>query len=96
MKLFAAALFIASLSGSVSAFSPVAPNPPTTSVLFAATNGVSAPSSDPVDKTLTGIDAGAPHDVFEPTEGENPALTRNNNDEVWVTQVSYFKLTDDY
>jgi hypothetical protein len=26
-------------------------------------------------------------DTFDPTEGENPAVTRNNNNEVWVQQV---------
>lgn len=41
------------------------------------------PSSDPIDKTLRGID-----DIvdFDPTVGSNAALTRNNNDEVWVRQ----------
>ena len=43
------------------------------------------PSTDPVDKSLRGID-----DIvdFDPTEGPNAALKRNNNDEVWVPQRS--------
>ena len=45
------------------------------------------PSQDPVDKTLDGIDDGAKHDIFDPLEGEQPALIRNNKDEVWVPQV---------
>jgi len=44
------------------------------------------PSQDPVDKTLNGIDDGAEHDVFDPLSGAQPALIRNNNDEVWVPQ----------
>ena len=48
------------------------------------------PSTEPVDKTLAGIDDGAEHDVFDPLGGDAPALVRNNNEEVWVPQVSYF------
>jgi len=44
------------------------------------------PSTDPVDKSLGGIDAGAEYDVFDPLTGSKPALIRNNNDEVWVPQ----------
>jgi hypothetical protein len=50
-------------------------------------NAESGPSTDPVDKTLKGIDDGAKHDVFDPHGGNAPALIRNNNDEVWVQQV---------
>lgn len=51
------------------------------------------PSQDPVDKTLNGIDDGAEHDVFDPLSGAQPALIRNNNDEVWVPQVRFFRCT---
>jgi hypothetical protein len=44
-----------------------------------------ASSTANVDKTMTGIDADG---SFDPTEGENPALTRNNLGEVWNQQVS--------
>jgi hypothetical protein len=76
---FSAAILIASLVGAASAFSPVAP-----SSTRAATSLFGA-STDPVDRSLKGIDSDA--SVFDPTSGENPALVRNNNDEVWVSQV---------
>ena len=38
-----------------------------------------------VDKTMKGIDA---EGSFDPTEGDNPALARNNLGEVWNQQVS--------
>jgi hypothetical protein len=64
---------------SVSAFSAVAPK--------AAGSFVSSP--DPVDKSMQGIDdAGS----FDPTEGDNAALTRNNVGEVWVPQVSRMEV----
>jgi hypothetical protein len=72
MKFLSATLLIASLAASASAFSAVAPKS-------------SAAKTGSVDKTLHNVDADA--DVFDPTSGENPALTRNNNDEVWVPQV---------
>jgi hypothetical protein len=34
---------------------------------------------------LRGIDKD--ESIFDPTGGDNPALTRNNNDQVWVPQV---------
>ena len=37
-----------------------------------------------IDRTMEGIDAA---DAFDPAEGENSALTRNNKGEVWVSQV---------
>eukprot|EP00557_Chaetoceros_sp_GSL56_P000024 CAMPEP_0176496006 /NCGR_PEP_ID=MMETSP0200_2-20121128/10968_1 /TAXON_ID=947934 /ORGANISM="Chaetoceros sp., Strain GSL56" /LENGTH=415 /DNA_ID=CAMNT_0017893939 /DNA_START=168 /DNA_END=1415 /DNA_ORIENTATION=- len=46
----------------------------------------SVPSTEIVDKTLTGIDDGVQHDVFDPLSGDSPALTRNNKSEVWVPQ----------
>ena len=61
----------AALIGSANAFSAVAPNG----------NAAAA-----VDHSLKGIDDGAAHDVFDPTAGDNAALTRNNKDDVWVPQ----------
>jgi hypothetical protein len=63
--------------GQASAFSAVAP-----SKSSAPAGGA---SMDPIDRSMQGIDADA--DAFDPTEGDAPALTRNNNDEVWVAQV---------
>ena len=71
MKFIATAFLLASSALSASAFSAVSP----------PSNGI---KSDPVDKTLRGIDA---EGSFDPTEGDNAALTRNNNDEVWNQQV---------
>jgi len=53
----------------------------------AAFSAVSRPVTTPttnIDKTMEGIDAPG---SFDPTEGDNPALKRNNNDAVWVDQV---------
>jgi ABC-type transport system substrate-binding protein len=72
MKFLSATVLIASLTASASAFSAVAPKS-------------SAAKSSSVDKTLHGVDADP--NVFDPTSGENPAVTRNNKDEVWVPQV---------
>jgi len=44
------------------------------------------PSTETVDKTLVDTDEGAKHDVFDPLSGSEPALIRNNNNEVWVPQ----------
>jgi hypothetical protein len=70
--------------GQASAFSAVAPSKSSAS----ATGG--GASMDPVDRSMQGIDADA--DAFDPTEGDSPALTRNNNDEVWVAQVSLYNI----
>ncbi|GKY99397.1 hypothetical protein MPSEU_000894400 [Mayamaea pseudoterrestris] len=62
-------------SQSVSGFSTVAPK--------AVTSQAAGSYSDRVDKSMVGIDeAGG----FDPTQGENAALTRNNVGEVWVPQ----------
>lgn len=71
MKFIATALLLASSALSASAFSAVSP----------ASNGVKA---EAVDKSLRGIDA---EGSFDPVVGDNAALTRNNNDEVWNQQV---------
>jgi hypothetical protein len=78
MKLYTAFAF-ALFAGSASAFSAVAPQK---SSAPASSGG--APNLDPVDKSMRGIDKVKD---FDPTEGENPALQRNNKDEVWVSQV---------
>lgn len=72
MKFLLSSLLLASLTSSAAAFSATVPRS-------------TAPNLEPVDRTMEGIDA---EGAFDPTEGENPALTRNNNDEVWVSQVS--------
>ena len=81
MKFYTAILSLACLASSAAAFSAVAPNTPGKA---AVANG-GGPSTDPIDRTMKGIDAKG---SFDPTTGENPALKRNNNDEVWVDQVS--------
>jgi hypothetical protein len=81
MKFLSATLLIASLTASASAFSAVAPKS-------------SAAKTGSIDKTLQNVDADA--DVFDPTSGENPALTRNNNDEVWVQQVCHANAMTTY
>ena len=83
MKLYAAILSLACLASQAAAFSAVAPNTPAKAA--AAANG-GGPSTEPIDRTMKGIDA---QGSFDPTSGENPALKRNNKDEVWVDQVSY-------
>jgi hypothetical protein len=67
------AVFLLSLVASgASAFSAVAPN------------RAGPVAKGAVDRTMQGIDAAG---AFDPTAGENPALSRNNKDEVWVPQV---------
>lgn len=57
-----------------------------TAAAFSAVPSVANGSAAAVDRTMKGIDDTADHDVFEPTSGDNAALQRNNNDEVWVSQ----------
>lgn len=71
---FTTALILASMATTASAFSAVAPS----------SSGASLGNTDPVDKSLRGIDGD--DSTFDPTEGDNAALTRNNNDQVWVPQ----------
>lgn len=83
------AIFLTTLLSTASAFSPsVAFNGRAATARYVATDPETStgPSTDPVDKTLAGIDDAAEHDVFDPHAGSEPALTRNNNDEVWVSQ----------
>lgn len=79
MKFFSTVTIFALLAGNAAGFSAVAPK----STPAAAANGGAA-DMEPIDKTMKGIDAKG---QFDPTEGENPALKRNNNDGVWVDQV---------
>lgn len=77
MKIFATAFLLASSAISAAAFSAVSP----ASVGSSVSNG---DSPEPIDHSLRGIDA---EGSFDPAEGDNAALTRNNKDEVWVQQV---------
>lgn len=76
--LAAVATSVLLLTENVSAFSAVAPKSTTPAT------GSKLPNLDPVDKTLDGIDA---EGSFDPTDGDNAAIQRNNKDEVWVPQV---------
>ena len=79
MKIFAAAFLIVSSAISASAFTTVGP-----ASVGSALRMTDSP--DPIDKSLRGIDA---EGSYDPTVGEKAALTRNNNDEVWVQQVKF-------
>lgn len=76
MKFYTALLLLT--IGQASAFSAVAPPK--------ASSPVSA-SEPPIDRSMKGIDSDA--STFDPTEGDSPALKRNNNDGVWVSQVRH-------
>lgn len=80
-------LLIASILGTAAAFAP-APRFGT----YSALNMVEPVPKGAIDRTLNGIDDEAKHEVFDPTVGERSALKRNNNDEVWVPQVSILLL----
>ena len=86
MKFFATAFLLASSAISASAFSAVAPP-------SAVDPSKAANVAEPVDKTLKGIDADG---SFDPVEGDHAAVTRNNNDEVWVQQVRILNFILDY
>ena len=83
------ALLLSTLVTAASAFSPSTTGRVALTSLNVATEPEvsTGPSQEPVDKTLDGIDDGAKHEIFDPLEGDKPALIRNNNDEVWVPQV---------
>jgi hypothetical protein len=87
MKLFGAVV-IASwlLIDRTAAFSAVAPQ----SSVPKSTDSKKAQNFEPVDKTLDGIDAAG---SFDPTDGDNAAVERNNKDEVWVPQVRVLYVT---
>jgi porphobilinogen synthase len=71
---FCTALVFASSIGASSAFSAVSPS----------TKAAATGYSELVDRSMRGIDSD--ETTFDPTAGENPALKRNNLDEVWVPQ----------
>lgn len=77
-------ILIASLTGTASSFVPQSVSKAPSALFVASPPKASATTN--VDKTMKGIDSDA--GAFDPTAGENSALTRNNNDEVWVKQVS--------
>jgi len=77
MKISAA--IIALTVASATAFAPSAPSF-TKTTLFAKGN------TDPVDPTLNGIDDNLGYESFDPTTGDSPAVSRNNNGGVWVKQ----------
>lgn len=77
MKISAA--IIALTVASASAFAPAAPAL-TKTALFGKGN------TDPVDPTMAGIDDNLSYDAFDPTAGDSPAVSRNNNGGVWVKQ----------
>jgi hypothetical protein len=76
-------LLSVSVAKNGAAFSAVAPNKAAPVAPAANSAAVDAP---PVDRSMKGIDDDVAN-AFDPTTGENPALTRNNKDEVWVPQV---------
>lgn len=68
------ALLLILFAASADAFSAVAPKA-----------GAGAVKKGDIDRSMKGIDKKG---SFDPVEGENSALKRNNKDEVWVPQVS--------
>lgn len=82
------AVLLATLAATASGFSPISTTSrPTFSLNVATEPEVAAgPSTDPVDKTLDGIDDDLSYDSFDPHSGDAPAMTRNNKDEVLVSQ----------
>jgi porphobilinogen synthase len=45
-----------------------------------------AGNTDPVDRTMNGIDDNIGYEAFDPTAGDSPAVARNNHGGVWVKQ----------
>lgn len=77
MKISAAILALT--VASASAFTSVTPGR-TRTHLFGGGN------TDPVDPTMNGIDDNLGYEAFDPTSGPSPAVSRNNNGGVRVTQ----------
>lgn len=48
---------------------------------------MAAGNTDPVDRTMKGIDDNLGYEAFDPTAGDSPAVFRNNHGGVWVQQV---------
>ena len=79
MKVSAAILALT--VASASAFAPSSPRSYVTkTALYGGGN------MDPVDPTMKGIDDNLGYDAFDPTAGDSPAVSRNNNGGVWVKQ----------
>lgn len=80
------AVLIASLTGATYGFAPSMQARRISPLFMAdtASRPVTTPATN-IDKSLDGIDGDSA--TFDPTEGDNAALTRNNKDEVWVQQV---------
>lgn len=79
MKFYSSVL-LASMVSVAAAFSAVAP----------ASSASATGSPDPVDRSMRGIDTDPA--TYDPTAGDRPAVTRNNNDQVWVQQVRMAKV----
>ena len=71
------------LIASTEAFAPASVNSRATSSVVLGMDASDTPQN--IDKSMVGIDA---EGSFDPTSGDNPALARNNNNEVWNQQVS--------
>jgi hypothetical protein len=86
MKLLSCLLLVSVATTNVSAFSAVAPNKVSTAPAKKSADAT-APDDSVVDRSMKGIDTDTNPRAFDPTNGENPALIRNNKDGVWVPQV---------
>ena len=83
-----ASILLATLAGSAAAFVPAPGFGASSALKMVGTEPKTEPvAAGSIDRSLLGIDAGAGHEVFDPTDGDSPALQRNNNEEVWVQQV---------
>lgn len=85
------AILIASLASAAYGFAPSMQSSRFSPLFMAdtASRPVTTPATN-IDKSLDGIDGDS--SAFDPTEGDHPALTRNNNDEVWVSQVRSWRV----
>lgn len=79
MKMISAAILALAVS-SANAFAPSASVSRTVTSLYGAGN------TDPVDRTMNGIDDNLGYEAFDPTAGDSPAVARNNHGGVWVQQ----------
>lgn len=78
MKMIATILALAAMH--TNAFAFTTPSITTTTHLHAEGN------TDPVDRTMNGIDDNLGYDAFDPTAGSHPAISRNNHGGVWAQQ----------
>ena len=84
------AVLVASLAGTTYGFAPSIKAKRLSPLFMADTSAprVTTPATN-VDKSMFDCDFS---NIFDPTEGVSPALTRNNHDEVWVQQVRLNKV----